>query len=29
MAEFVSRGIDNAGNGLTTQKAMEKLGLQE
>ncbi|KAM5537320.1 hypothetical protein V8D89_009050 [Ganoderma adspersum] len=29
MAEFVSRGIDNAGNGLTTQKAMEKLGLQD
>ncbi|TBU24868.1 hypothetical protein BD311DRAFT_533813 [Dichomitus squalens] len=29
MAEFVSRGIDNAAHGLTTQKAMEKLGLME
>ena len=29
MAEFVSRGIDNSAKGLTTQKAMQKLGLQE
>ncbi|KAI0669019.1 hypothetical protein C8Q78DRAFT_1044175 [Trametes maxima] len=29
IAEFVSQSIDNAAHGLTVQKAMEKLGLQE
>ena len=29
MAEFVSKAIDNAAHGLSVQKAMQKLRLEE
>ena len=29
MAEFVSKSIDNLSHGITVNKALEKLGLQE